>query len=84
MIHPNASALGVDTPQVNLMRLSCHLPGRVVAKLEMRTPAGSMNDRSALATVDNAKRRGALNRGGTFVAGVNIFWGDDAPNMFID
>lgn len=52
---------------VELSRLPSRLPGRVVAKLEMRNPAGSVKDRLAVALIDDAERRGVLRRGMTLV-----------------
>jgi len=52
---------------VELGRLSSATPGRVVAKLEMRNPAGSVKDRLALALIDDAERRGVLGAGTTLV-----------------
>ncbi|MGP8159721.1 MAG: hypothetical protein ACLQGJ_00650 [Candidatus Dormibacteria bacterium] len=39
------------------------MPGRVVAKLEMRNPAGSVKDRLAVGLIDDAERRGVLRPG---------------------
>src|SRR5436305_738549 len=52
---------------VELGRLAGGLPGRVVAKLEMRNPCGSVKDRLGLALIDDAERRGALKPGMTLV-----------------
>jgi len=43
------------------------LPGRVVAKLEMRNPAGSVKDRVGVALIEDAERRGVLRPGMTLV-----------------
>jgi cysteine synthase A len=61
-----ASTVG-DTPMVDLGRLGTGLPGRVVAKLEMRNPCGSVNDRVGVAMIENAERRGVLRRGMTLI-----------------
>jgi len=55
------------TPLVELGRLAGGLPGRVVAKLEMRNPSGSVKDRLGLALIDDAEHRGALKPGMTLV-----------------
>jgi cysteine synthase A len=55
------------TPLVELGRLAAGLPGRVVAKLEMRNPCGSVKDRLGLALVEDAERRGLLKPGMTLV-----------------
>ena len=67
LIHPDATALVGNTPLVELSRLSRALPGRVVAKLEVRNPAGSVKDRLGLALIDDAERRGVLKPGGTVI-----------------
>jgi cysteine synthase A len=63
VIYPSATALVGDTPLVELSRLSRGLPGRVVGKLEMRNPAGSVKDRLGTAMIEDAERRGALKSG---------------------
>jgi len=67
VIYSDATALVGNTPLVELSRLSRGLPGRVVAKLEMRNPAGSVKDRLGLALIDDAERRGVLKPGGTVI-----------------
>jgi cysteine synthase A len=52
---------------VELSRLARGLPGRVVAKLEMRNPCGSVKDRLGVALIDDAERRGVLRPGATIV-----------------
>src|SRR5437773_4529547 len=42
---------------VELARLARGLPGRVLAKLEMRNPCGSVKDRVAVALIEDAERR---------------------------
>ena len=51
------------TPTVELGRLARGLPGRVVGKLEMRNPCGSVKDRVGVALIDAAERRGILRPG---------------------
>jgi len=67
MIFPDAAATVGRTPLVELRRLARGLPGRVVAKLEMRNPAGSVKDRLAVALIDDAERRGVLRPGMTII-----------------
>ena len=55
------------TPLVELERLAKGLPGRVVAKLEMRNPCGSVKDRLGVALIGDAERRGVLRPGATLV-----------------
>jgi len=55
------------TPMVELGRMAKGLPGRVVAKLEMRNPCGSVKDRLGVALIENAERQGVLRPGMTLV-----------------
>lgn len=52
---------------VELARIGRGLPGRIVAKLEMRNPCGSVKDRVGVALIDDAEHRGALRAGMTIV-----------------
>jgi len=52
---------------VELGRLAKGLPGRVVAKLEMRNPCGSVKDRLGVALIENAERQGVLRPGMTLI-----------------
>jgi len=67
MIFDSAAATVGRTPLVELKRLGKGLPGRVVAKLEMRNPCGSVKDRLGVALVEDAERRGVLRPGMTIV-----------------
>jgi cysteine synthase A len=55
------------TPLVELERLARGLPGRVLGKLEMRNPCGSVKDRVGVALIEDAERRGVLRPGMTLV-----------------
>ncbi len=66
IFHDLAATVG-KTPLVELERLAKGLPGRVVAKLEMRNPCGSVKDRLGVALIDDAERRGFLRPGVTLV-----------------
>jgi cysteine synthase A len=55
------------TPMVDLPRLSMGLPGRIVAKLEMRNPCGSVKDRLGVALIEGAEKQGTLRRGMTLI-----------------
>jgi cysteine synthase A len=55
------------TPMVELGRLGRGLFGRLVAKLEMRNPCGSVKDRLGVALIENAERQGVLRSGMTLV-----------------
>jgi cysteine synthase A len=52
---------------IEFRRVAKGLPGRVVAKLEMRNPCGSVKDRVGVALVEDAERRGVLQPGMTLV-----------------
>jgi cysteine synthase A len=67
MIFPDVTATVGKTPMVELGRLARGLPGRVVAKLEMRNPCGSVKDRVGIALIEDAERRGKLRPGGTII-----------------
>jgi cysteine synthase A len=67
MIHGDLTTTVGGTPMVELGRLASGLPGRVVAKLEMRNPCGSVKDRVGVAMIEDAERRGVLRPGMTLV-----------------
>ncbi len=67
VIHVDLADTVGRTPMVELKRLCGALPGRVVAKLEMRNPCGSVKDRLGLALIEDAERRGVLSPGITIV-----------------
>jgi cysteine synthase len=55
------------TPMIELARLASGLPGRIVAKLEMRNPCGSVKDRLGVALIDSAEKQGTLRPGMTLI-----------------
>jgi len=67
MVHSDLTATIGKTPLVELARMAKGLPGRVVAKLEMRNPCGSVKDRLGVALIEDAERRGALGAGMTII-----------------
>jgi cysteine synthase A len=67
MIAPELTATVGSTPLVELGRLANGLPGRVVAKLEMQNPCGSVKDRLGVALIEDAERRGVLRSGMTII-----------------
>lgn len=67
MIYPDVTATVGSTPMVELGRICKGLPGRIVAKLEMRNPCGSVKDRVGVALIDQAERDGLLRSGMTIV-----------------
>jgi cysteine synthase A len=68
VIFPDLSATVGGTPLVELARLAGGLPARLIAKLEMRNPCGSVKDRVGVALIEDAERRGLLRPGTTLVA----------------
>ena len=67
MIPRDVTATVGKTPMVELGRVGIGLPGRVVAKLEMRNPCGSVKDRVGVALIEDAENRGVLRPGMTIV-----------------
>jgi len=67
MIAPDLTATVGGTPLVELSRLAAGLPGRVVGKLEMRNPCGSVKDRLGVALIEDAERKGVLRPGMTII-----------------
>jgi cysteine synthase A len=67
MISADVTATVGRTPMVKLGRLAKGLPGRVVAKLEMFNPCGSVKDRLGVALIEDAERRGDLRPGMTLI-----------------
>lgn len=67
MIYRNNTLTVGGTPMVELGLIAKGLPGRVVAKLEMRNPCGSVKDRVGVAMIEDAERRGALAKVTTLV-----------------
>lgn len=65
MIYRNALETVGRTPMVELSRIAKGLPGRIVAKLEMRNQCGSVKDRLGLALIEDAERRGVAKPGTT-------------------
>ncbi len=64
-----ASAIDLigNTPMVELSRLARGMPVRILAKLEMMNPLGSVKDRIAWAMIRDAEERGLLRPGGVVV-----------------
>jgi cysteine synthase A len=55
------------TPLIDLQRLTAHLDGRILVKLEYLNPGASKKDRAALRIIENAEASGALNPGQTVI-----------------
>jgi cysteine synthase len=67
MTYSNLTATIGRTPLVELGRLARNLPGRVIAKLEMRNPCGSVKVRLGVALIEDAEALGLLKPGMTIV-----------------
>src|ERR1700730_714218 len=67
MIFRDAAATVGHTPLVEVRNLTRGLTCRVLAKLEMRNPCGSVKDRLGLALIEDAERRGILRPGMTLI-----------------
>jgi cysteine synthase A len=67
MIFPDLTATVGKTPIVELGRLGRGLLGRLIAKLEMRNPCGSVKDRLGVALIESAERQGLLRSGMTLI-----------------
>lgn len=67
MIFSSAAATVGKTPLVEFSRFGQGLNARIVGKLEMRNPAGSVKDRLGVALIEDAERRGVLKAGMTIV-----------------
>src|SRR3984893_4215991 len=67
MIFENAAASVGRTRIVELRHMGERLPCRLLVKLEMRNPCGSVKDRLGVALIEDAERRGLLRAGMTLV-----------------
>jgi cysteine synthase A len=67
VIYRDVAATVGSTPLVELGRMARGLPGRVIAKLEMRNPCGSVKDRLGVALIEDAERTGKLRPGMTLL-----------------
>jgi cysteine synthase A len=67
MIYKNVTCTIGRTPLVELGRLSNGVHARLLAKLEMRNPCGSVKDRVALAMIEDAEACGVITPGATLI-----------------
>lgn len=56
-----------NTPLIELARITCSLPGRILLKLDYLNPGFSKKDRAALGIIKEAERTGVLRSGQTVV-----------------
>jgi cystathionine beta-synthase len=66
-IHKTILDVVGNTPLVQLNKISEGLKPSILAKLESFNPGGSVKDRIGIAMVEEAERRGLLERGGTII-----------------
>jgi len=67
MIYPDVTRTIGSTPLVELGRFGSGLASRIVAKLDMRNPCGSVKDRLGAALIEDAEAGGRLKPGMTLV-----------------
>lgn len=67
MIHDDVTSTIGSTPLVHLRRLAADRSGRLLAKLEMRNPGGSVKDRVGLALIEDAEASGGIAPGATLI-----------------
>ncbi|MEH2549914.1 cysteine synthase A [Bradyrhizobium sp. AZCC 2262] len=67
MIYEDVTRTVGRTPLVELKRLAADRPNRLLAKLEMRNPCGSVKDRVGLALIEDAEERGLIAPGATLI-----------------
>jgi len=56
-----------NTPLVRLQRLATHRTNTILVKLEGNNPAGSVKDRPALSMIEEAEKRGDIQKGDTLI-----------------
>lgn len=66
-MHADVTSTIGRTPLVELRRFAAGLPSRIVAKLDMRNPGGSVKDRLGVALIEAAERDGRLTPGATII-----------------
>ena len=71
MFHESVLDMIGNTPVVDVSNLSPNPDVRILAKMEMQNPFGSVKDRIGLAMIEAAEREGALRPGGTVVEGTS-------------
>jgi len=73
MLHRGVLATIGRTPLVELRRIGEN-GTRLLAKLELRNPGGSVKDRIAAAMIEDAERTGTLKPGGAIVEATSGVW----------
>lgn len=67
MIYKSVEDLVGKTPLVELSRFGKDLNAKILAKIEFFNPAGSIKDRAAKSMLDDAEKRGILNKNTTII-----------------
>ncbi len=60
-----------NTPMIRLNKISNHIKGEVLVKVEYFNPGNSMKDRMAVKMVEDAEKAGLLKPGGTLIEGTS-------------
>ncbi|MFC1667909.1 PLP-dependent cysteine synthase family protein, partial [Chlamydiota bacterium] len=62
MIASNITQTVGNTPLVALQKISSHLPGKIIAKLEFFNPCSSVKDRIGVSMIETAEKEGLINK----------------------
>ncbi|TAD88641.1 MAG: pyridoxal-phosphate dependent enzyme, partial [Bacteroidetes bacterium] len=60
-----------NTPIIQLNKITSHLPGTILAKVDYFNPGNSIKDRMALKMVEVAEAEGKLKPGSTIIEGTS-------------
>ena len=60
-----------NTPLVRLNKITSHLKGTILAKIETTNPGNSIKDRMAIQMIEDAEQAGLLKPGGTIIEGTS-------------
>lgn len=71
MWHNNILETIGNTPLVKLNKLTKHLKGTILAKIETTNPGNSIKDRMAIKMIEDAEQAGLLKPGGTIIEGTS-------------
>ena len=71
MWHNNILETIGNTPMVKLNRVTSHLKGTILAKIETTNPGNSIKDRMAVKMIEDAEAAGLLKPGGTIIEGTS-------------
>ncbi|WDF67783.1 pyridoxal-phosphate dependent enzyme [Sphingobacterium oryzagri] len=71
MWHNNILETIGNTPLVKLNKITKHLKGTILAKIETTNPGNSIKDRMAIKMIEDAEQAGLLKPGGTIIEGTS-------------